>query len=128
MCFVAADLTEPAAAATVVDACRDAFGGIDALVNNAALDHTDQLVTTPMAGIRRVFEVNTFATIAMIQAGAAAMQRGGSIVNITSRLAVAGVPTMAVYAASKGAVQALTLSASVELAPLGIGSTTWRPG
>ncbi|MDF2826154.1 MAG: dehydrogenase, partial [Mycobacterium sp.] len=126
--FVAADLTEPDSAAVVVDACVDAFGSVDALVNNAALDHTDDLVSTPMAGIRRVFEVNTFATIAMIQAGAAAMQRGGSIVNITSRLAMAGVPTMAVYAASKGAVQALTLSASVELAPRGIRVNDVAPG
>lgn len=126
--FVAADLTRPETAAAVVDACRDAFGPPDALVNNAALDHTDELVCTPMAEIRRVFEVNTFAAIAMIQACAAAMERGGSIVNITSRLAVAGVPTMAVYAASKGAVQALTLSASVEFAPLGIRVNNVAPG
>ncbi|MCF6388408.1 SDR family NAD(P)-dependent oxidoreductase [Mycobacterium sp. MBM] len=63
--FVAADLTEPGAPTVVVDGCRDAFGGIDGVVN-------------------------TFAAIAMVQAGAAAMERGGSIVNVTSRLAVAG--------------------------------------
>jgi NAD(P)-dependent dehydrogenase (short-subunit alcohol dehydrogenase family) len=126
--FVAADLTETDAAAVVVDACRDAFGCIDGLVNNAALDHTDELVCTPMPAIRQVFEVNTFAAIAMIQAGAAAMERGGSIVNITSRLAIAGVPTMGVYAASKGALQALTLSAAVELAPLAIRVNDVAPG
>lgn len=126
--FIAADLTEPDAPTVVVDACRDAFGGIDGLVNNAALDHTDELISSPMPAVRQVFEVNTFAAIAMIQASAAAMERGGSIVNITSRLAIAGVPTMAVYAASKGAVQALTLSASVELAPLGIRVNDVAPG
>lgn len=126
--FFAADLTEPDAAAAVVGACRDEFGSLDALVNNAALDHTDELVSTPMAAIRRVFEVNTFATIAMIQAGAVAMEQGGSMVNITSRLAVAGVPTMSVYAASKGAVRSLTLSASIELAPLGIRVNDVAPG
>jgi NAD(P)-dependent dehydrogenase (short-subunit alcohol dehydrogenase family) len=126
--FIAADLTETDAPTVVIDACRDAFGYIDGLVNNAALDHTDELVSTPMLAVRRVFEVNTFAAIAMIQAGAAAMERGGSIVNITSRLAVAGVPTMGVYAASKGALQALTLSAAVELAPLAIRVNDVAPG
>lgn len=126
--FVAADLTEADAPTAVVDACRDAFGCVDGVVNNAALDHSDELLSTPMPAIREVFEVNTFAAIAMIQAGAAAMERGGSIVNITSRLAIAGVPTMGVYAASKGAMQALTLSAAVELSPLAIRVNDVAPG
>lgn len=126
--FVGADLTEPGAPETVVAACREAFGTLDAVVNGAALDHTDELVSTPMAEVRRVFDINTFAVIAMIQAAAKLMDRGGSIVNITSRLAVAGVPTMGVYAASKGAVQSLTLSAAVELAPRGIRVNDVAPG
>lgn len=126
--FVAADLTAPGAPAQVVDACRAAFGSVDGVVNGAALDHTDELVGAAMADVRRVFEVNTFAVIAMIQAAAAAMERGGSIVNITSRLAVAGIPTMGIYAASKGAVQALTLSAAVELAPQGVRVNDVAPG
>lgn len=126
--FLGADLTEDGAAGTVIDACKDAFGSVDAVVNSAALDHTDELISTPMAGVRKVFEVNTFAIIAMIQAAARVMENGGAIVNITSRLAVAGVPTMAIYAASKGAVQALTLSAAVELAPRGIRVNDVAPG
>jgi NAD(P)-dependent dehydrogenase (short-subunit alcohol dehydrogenase family) len=126
--FVAADLTEPGSSDGVVRACREAFGTVDAVVNSAALDHTDELIGTPMADVRRVFEVNTFAVLAMIQAAARAMHGGGSIVNITSRLASAGVPTMGVYAASKGAVEALTLSAAVELAPRKIRVNNVAPG
>ncbi len=126
--FFRADLTAPGAPDTVVDACHEAFGTLDAVVNGAALDHTDELVSTPMAGVRQVFEVNTFAVLAMIQAAARLMDRGGSIVNITSRLTVAGVATMGVYAASKGAVAALTLSAAVELAPRGIRVNDVAPG
>ena len=126
--FLAADLTDPGAPDAVVAACRDSFGSVDATVNGAALDHTDELVGTPLSAVRRVFEVNTFAVIAMIQASARLMDRGGSIVNITSRLAVAGIPTMGVYAASKGAVKALTLSAAVELAPRGIRVNDVAPG
>jgi NAD(P)-dependent dehydrogenase (short-subunit alcohol dehydrogenase family) len=127
--FRAADITDPDAADGVIDACIASFGSLDALVNNAALDHTDDLMSTPMARIREVFEVNTFGTIAMIQAAARAMaERGGSIVNITSRLALVGVPTMAVYAASKGAVHSLTRSAAVELAPRQIRVNDVAPG
>lgn len=126
--FVAADLVEPGAPDTVTHACRETFGTLDAVVNSAALDHTDDLASTPLSDVRRVFEVNTFAVIAMIQAAVRLMGDGGSIVNITSRLAFAGVPTMGVYAASKGAVQALTLSAAVELAPRGIRVNNVAPG
>ena len=126
--FLGADLTEPGAADIVVETCKESFGSVDAVVNSAALDHTDALVSTPMGDVRKVFEINTFAVIAMLQAAARVMEHGGAIVNITSRLAVAGVPTMAIYAASKGAVQALTLSAAVELAPRGIRVNDVAPG
>lgn len=126
--FLGLDLTEPGAADIAVDACKESFGGIDAVVNCAAVDHTDELVATPLAAVRNVFEVNTFAAIAMIQAAARSMVHGGSIVNVTSRLVFAGVPTMAVYAASKGAVQAFTLTAAVELAPRRIRVNNIAPG
>lgn len=127
-CFVAADLIEPGAADRLTEACLTSFGALDALVNSAGLDHTDDFLTTSMEAVRRVFEVNTFATIAMMQSAARAMPDGGSIVNVTSRLAMVGIPTMGVYAASKGAVQALTRSAAVELAPRGIRVNDVAPG
>lgn len=126
--FVAADLTEPGVTDHLADTCVTTFGRLDVVVNNAALDHTDDLLNAEMADIRSVFEVNTFATIAMTQSAVRAMRDGGAIVNITSRLAIIGVPTMAVYAASKGAVQALTRSAAVELAPRGIRVNDVAPG
>ena len=65
----------------------------------------------------------------MIQAAAPALaERGGAIVNVTSRLAHIGVPEMAVYGASKGALRALTHGAAVELAPLGIRVNAVAPG
>ncbi|WP_422746271.1 SDR family NAD(P)-dependent oxidoreductase [Mycobacterium sp. WMMD1722] len=126
--FLAADLTEPDAADVLTQACVQTFGTLDALVNSAALDHTDELVSATDADVRRTFEVNTFAAIALLQAAARSMTHGGSIVNITSRLALIGMPTMAIYAASKGAVQALTLSAAVELAPRDIRVNAVAPG
>jgi NAD(P)-dependent dehydrogenase (short-subunit alcohol dehydrogenase family) len=127
--FVAADVTDPDAAGEVVAACVATFGAVDGLVNNAALDHTSAFESASMDDIRTVFAVNTFGVIAMMQAAVRSMsERGGSIVNVTSRLAFAGVPTMAVYAASKGAVHALTLTTAVELAARGIRVNEVAPG
>jgi NAD(P)-dependent dehydrogenase (short-subunit alcohol dehydrogenase family) len=53
---------------------------------------------------------------------------GGAIINVTSRLASIGVPTMSVYSASKGAIKALTTAAAVELAPYNIRVNAVAPG
>jgi NAD(P)-dependent dehydrogenase (short-subunit alcohol dehydrogenase family) len=128
--FLTADLTEDGAPARVVAAAQDAHGRLDVLVNNAALDHTGELIAVPMAEAREIFEVNFFASLAMLQAGAAAMRAdgGGAIVNVTSRLASIGVEKMGVYSASKGALLALTRSAALELAPHGVRVNAVAPG
>jgi NAD(P)-dependent dehydrogenase (short-subunit alcohol dehydrogenase family) len=65
----------------------------------------------------------------MLQAAGMAMaDHGGAIINVTSRLASIGVPSMSLYSASKGALQALTRAAAVELAPLGIRVVAVAPG
>jgi NAD(P)-dependent dehydrogenase (short-subunit alcohol dehydrogenase family) len=127
--FVPADITDPAAVQNVVTSCVAEFGALDVLVNNAALDYNGDLLDSPAEEIRKVFEVNVFATIGMLQAAARAMlAHGGSIVNVTSRLATIGVPTMGVYSSSKGAIRSLTRSAAVELAPHGIRVNDVAPG
>ncbi|BCW84085.1 2-deoxy-D-gluconate 3-dehydrogenase [Arthrobacter sp. NicSoilE8] len=128
--FFPADLTQSGAATHVAEAALAFAGRLDVLVNNAGIDHTGDLLTTPMEEIRAVFETNTFGTITMLQAAGTVMKilGGGAIINITSRLASIGVPTMSVYAASKGAVLALTTSAAVELAPHNIRVNAVAPG
>jgi NAD(P)-dependent dehydrogenase (short-subunit alcohol dehydrogenase family) len=128
--FLTADLTEDGAPARVVAAALGEHGRLDVLVNNAALDHTGELTSVSMAEAREVFEVNFFASLAMLQLAAAAMRAddGGSIVNVTSRLASIGVEKMGVYSASKGALLALTRSAALELAPHGVRVNAVAPG
>jgi NAD(P)-dependent dehydrogenase (short-subunit alcohol dehydrogenase family) len=126
---LAADLADPASAQQVVAAGLEAFGRLDSLVNNAGLDLAVPLLETSVDDAQRVFAVNALAPLWMIQAAAPALaEQGGAIVNVTSRLAHIGVPEMAVYGASKGALRALTHGAAVELAPMGIRVNAVAPG
>jgi NAD(P)-dependent dehydrogenase (short-subunit alcohol dehydrogenase family) len=127
---VAGDLSEPKTSADAVRCALDWGGRLDAVVNNAAMDYTGDLLAAPFEDVQRVFAVNVFGVILMLQHAANAMKArgGGSIVNVTSRLAVSGVPTMVVYGASKGAVLSLTRGAAVELAPFGIRVNAVAPG
>lgn len=127
--FLPADITSAQAPHTLIAAGIEAFGAVDVLVNNAALDYNGDLLTAPASEIRKIFEVNVFAAIALIQAaGNAMLGRGGSIINITSRLATIGVPLMGIYSASKGAIRSITRAAAVELAPHAIRVNDVAPG
>jgi NAD(P)-dependent dehydrogenase (short-subunit alcohol dehydrogenase family) len=127
--FVQGSVTDVETAEQAV-AEADRLGGVDVLVNNAGVDYTSDLLRTPDEDIRRVFETNFFGATWMLLSAARAMERrgGGSIVNVTSRLASIGVPTMAVYAASKAALLGLTRAAAVELADRGIRVNAVAPG
>ena len=126
--FVALDLTAPGAPAALVDFAVGTFGRLDVVVNNASQDHTRDLLDVPLDEIRCLFEVNTIATIALLQEGARRMTDGGAIINITSRLASIGVPTMGIYSATKGAIRSLTTAAAVELASRNIRVNAVAPG
>jgi NAD(P)-dependent dehydrogenase (short-subunit alcohol dehydrogenase family) len=127
--FVAGDVRERATADRVVAAALDRHGRLDVLVNNAAVDHTGDVLETPIEEVRAVFDVNVFGAIQMLQAAGRAMRgRGGAIVNVSSRLASIGVPTMAMYSAAKGALLSLTRAAAVELARDGIRVNAVAPG
>jgi NAD(P)-dependent dehydrogenase (short-subunit alcohol dehydrogenase family) len=127
--FVAGDVRERATADRVVAAARERHGRLDVLVNNAAIDHTGDVLETPIDEVRELFEVNVFGAIHMLQAAGLAMRgRGGAIVNVSSRLASIGVPTMAMYSAAKGALLSLTRGAAVELAADAIRVNAVAPG
>lgn len=129
--FVAADLSEPDAGRQLVADAAAQFGRLDALVNNAAIDHTNDLLDVEEVEIEATFRVNSVAAITVAIAAARVMRdqgEGGAIVNLTSRLASIGVPTMGIYSASKGAMLAFTTAAAVELAPHRIRVNAVAPG
>lgn len=127
--FVQGSVTNVATAEAAVLAAGE-YGGVDVLVNNAGIDLTGDLLDTREEDVRRVFETNVFGALWMLQHAAHDMRArgGGAVVNISSRLASIGVPTMGVYSASKGALLALTRCAAVELAPFGIRVNAVAPG
>ena len=129
--FLRADLLETGAAAALIERTVQAFGRVDVLVNNAAIDHTNDLLEVGESEIRETFEANTFAPMNLLIAAARAMRAqgtGGSIINVTSRLASIGVPTMGIYSASKGAMLAFTKAAAIDLAQYGIRVNAVAPG
>ncbi len=129
--FVSADVSDADAARQAVSAARERFGRVDVLVNNAAIDYSGiELIDSAEEDIRRVFEVNTLGAIFMLQEAARQMrdQGGGVVVNVISRAGLVGIPGMAVYGASKGALASLTRTAAVELAPYGIRVNAVAPG
>jgi NAD(P)-dependent dehydrogenase (short-subunit alcohol dehydrogenase family) len=129
--FVQGDVAEPGTADRAVAEALERFGALDVLVNNAALDLSGvPLFHTTLEKAREIFDVNLFGALAMQVACARAMAErgGGSIVNVTSRLGLVGLPGSAVYGASKGALHALTRGAAIEWAPIGIRVNSVAPG
>lgn len=107
-----------------------AEGRIDVVVNNAAIIANQKLgmVTKPL--LEKMYAVNVFAVIDMIQIASRLMARngGGCFVNMASVTGVVGSPGQVAYSASKGAVIALTKSSAKELAPQGIRVNAVAPG
>ncbi len=125
--FVAGDVTAPETGARAAEVAVERYGRLDVLVNNAGLDYSGvHVLESDPAFSRRVMEVNFFGCFLMLQASARAMtdtavaqtgRTAAAIVNVASRAGVVGVPTMAVYGASKAALISLTRTAALELAP-----------
>lgn len=124
------DLTEAGAAAKAVGAAEAALGRIDILVNNAGYGMVGAIEETDIAQARRVFDVNLFGPIAMIQAALPAMRkrRAGHIINITSVSGFAPWAGTAIYGASKYAMECIGQTLAQEVAPLGIHVTNVAPG
>lgn len=127
--FVSGDVASEATAKMAIDLAEE-WGGVDILVNNAAMDWVSPILDTSEADVRRVLDANFIGSFLMQREAARRMlERGrGSIINLTSRNASVGVPTMGLYAAAKGALLSLTRAAAIEWAKQGVRVNAVAPG
>jgi glucose 1-dehydrogenase len=127
---VAVDTRDEAAVEALFDAAGNRFGTPTGLVNNAGVTSPmGRLADIPVADLRRVLEVNVLGALLCARAAARRFPRGGAIVNLSSAAATLGSPGEYVhYAASKGAIDTLTVGLAKELGPQGIRVNAVAPG
>jgi 3-oxoacyl-[acyl-carrier protein] reductase len=124
------DLAEPGSARRLIDRTHDLFGGLDILVNNAAHSESASAETLDAAGLDQHYAVNVRATALLCTEFARRQPpgRGGRIINLTSGQGLHPMAGELAYAASKGAIDAFTVSLSAELAARGITVNAIDPG
>ncbi|MEU6593049.1 SDR family oxidoreductase [Streptomyces sp. NPDC046881] len=126
---VSADLTAEDGPQTVVRAALERYGRIDVLVNNAAVVTADSLRSYTRASVRPLLETNLLAPVLLTQAALPALTESrGVVVNVTTSIGQRGWPGNSLYAAGKAALEVLTRSWAVELAPQGIRVVAVAPG
>lgn len=128
--FVPVDVAREDQVQRLVDETLQRHGRLDIAFNNAGVEHTAPLTELSADDYRRVFEINVLGVLlglkheipAMLQSG------GGAIVNTSSVAGHVGIPSSAVYVASKHAVEGITKTAAMEYAKQGIRVNAVAPG
>ncbi|MEV3869811.1 SDR family oxidoreductase [Streptomyces sp. NPDC049906] len=124
-----ADITDRDAPERIVRAVRDAHGRLDVLVNNAGIVHGGPLGTLTQEAVTTQLATNLVAPVLLTQAALPLLEAaGGVIVNVSTSVGQRAWPGNSVYAASKTALELLTRSWAVELAPRGIRAVAVAPG
>jgi NAD(P)-dependent dehydrogenase (short-subunit alcohol dehydrogenase family) len=136
---VQGDVSQDADCKRVASTVREKLGGIDALVNNAGTTKVvphDQLDGLSAEDFQRIFALNIIAPFQMVRACREALkERRGAVVNVSSVASVLGTGSSVAYAASKAALETMSLSLARSLAPEirvnvvapGHTNTPWHP-
>jgi 3-oxoacyl-[acyl-carrier protein] reductase len=125
---VEADVADPASVSALVSGARSRLGGIDVLVNNAGVVGHVELERMELAQWHEVLETNLTAMYLTTRACMDGMRSGGSVVNVTSAVAMVGLAGRTHYTASKAGVIGFTRSLAKELGPRGIRANAIAPG
>ncbi|AYC36979.1 SDR family NAD(P)-dependent oxidoreductase [Streptomyces griseorubiginosus] len=125
-----ADVTDDASVRAAVAAAAADLGGLDVLVNNAGIGAQGTVADNDDAEWHRVYDVNVVGMVRVTRAALPHLRQSAhpAIVNTSSIAATAGLPQRALYSATKGAVQALTLAMAADHVREGIRVNCVNPG
>jgi 2-keto-3-deoxy-L-fuconate dehydrogenase len=127
---VAVDITDDRQVRSAVEEAAAKLGGLDVLVNNAGVGARGTVEDNPDAEWRAVFDCNVLGLVRVTRAALPHLRSsaGAAIVNVCSIAGTAGLPSRALYSASKGAVLSLTRAMAVDHLPDGIRVNCVNPG
>jgi NAD(P)-dependent dehydrogenase (short-subunit alcohol dehydrogenase family) len=127
---LAVDVGDEVATAALAEKTLEEYGRIDVLINNAGISAAGRVHETALELWERIMRVNARGIFLVAKAVLPSMidRQAGVIINMASIIATTGLPNRAAYAASKGAVLALTHSMQVDYGPLGIRVNALMPG
>lgn len=116
------DVSDDAAVRDAVTTAAEAMGGIDVVVNNAGIGASGDVSANSDEEWLRLYDVNVVGMARVSRAALPHLRRSKSpcIINMSSIVAIAGLPERAAYSATKGAVQALTMAMAADHAAEGI--------
>jgi 3-oxoacyl-[acyl-carrier protein] reductase len=125
---VSADIADDAAVAAMFDRVEAEFGGVDVVVNGAGIMLLAPLAELKFEDFDRMHRTNVRGTFVVSQQAVRRMRRGGAIVNFSSSVAKIALTGYTAYAATKGAVEAMTLILAKELRGSDITVNAVAPG
>jgi 3-oxoacyl-[acyl-carrier protein] reductase len=126
---IQADVSKAADVKRMFEKTKEVFGSVHVLVNNAGVFQFEPFEAITEREFHREFDINVLGTILATQEALRYFpSSGGSIINISSVASENPVPNSSLYAATKGAIDTLTMALSKELGPRNIRVNTVAPG
>ncbi|AEV83664.1 3-ketoacyl-ACP reductase [Actinoplanes sp. SE50] len=123
-----ADVADETAVAAMFDLAEQAFGGIDVVVNSAGIMHLSPIAELDLDDLDRMHRTNIRGAFVIARESARRLRAGGALVMISTSVLGLQFPTYGGYAASKGAVEAMTMILARELRGRDITVNAVAPG
>jgi 3-oxoacyl-[acyl-carrier protein] reductase len=125
---VSADVADEAEVAALFDQVEAEFGGIDVVVNTAGIMLLSPLAELNLDDFDRMHRTNVRGTFVVSQQAARRVRKGGAIINFSTSVTKIALPTYTAYAATKGAVDAMTLILAKEMRGRDVTVNAVAPG